>query len=268
MNARIRYGAHVDINHEDRAEALRLIVELIDLTTLEATDTPGEVEKLCERALRPLPNHPEIGPVAAVCVYPSLIPAAKRVLEGTSVKLASVAGAFPSGLSPLDVKLLEIRRAIELGADEIDTVLLRGAMLSGDEAKVVGELSAIREACGSSTLKVILETGELVSGELIREASRIAMRTGADFIKTSTGKISPGATPEATLVMLEAIRDFEKETGKRVGIKVAGGIRKADEAIRYFFLVKETLGEPWLSPTLFRIGASSLLDDLAREIAG
>lgn len=266
MNERTRNRTHVDISQEDRAEALRLLVELIDLTTLEATDTPRKVEKLCERALCPYPNHPEIGPVAAVCVYPSLLPFAKRVLEGSNVKLASVAGAFPSGLSPLPVKLHEIRNAIELGAQEIDTVILRGAMLSGEEDQVFEELSAMREACGPSTLKVILETGELVAHDVIRKASRIAMLAGADFLKTSTGKISPGATPEATLVMLEAIRNFEKETGKRVGIKVAGGIRKAEDALRYFVLVKETLGDAWLSPALFRIGASSLLDDLIREI--
>lgn len=247
-----------------RTELLRL-VGLLDLTTLEATDTEAKVEKLCERALRPLSNHPNVT-VAAVCIYPSLLPAAKRALDGSRVKLASVAGAFPNGLSPLDVKLLEVRCALELGAQEIDTVILRGAMLEANEAKVRDELSALREACGSATMKVILETGELVSEERIRRASEIAIGAGADFIKTSTGKIATGATLEATRPMLEAIRDHERETGKRVGIKVAGGIRKADQALAFYNLVRDVLGEAWLHPSLFRIGASSLLDDLARQL--
>ena len=252
-------------DRDERLATLRRLVGLLDLTTLEATDTEAKVEALCARALRPLPKHPEVE-VAAVCIYPSLLPAAKRALEGSSVKLASVAGAFPTGLSPLDVKLLEVRRALELGAQEIDTVILRGAMLEGDEARVFDELAAIRAACGSATLKVILETGELASPDLIRRASEIALRAGADFLKTSTGKIPTGATLEATQVMLDAIRDHERATQKRVGIKVAGGIRKADQALAYYALVRDTLGDAWLAPTLFRIGASSLLDDLAREI--
>lgn len=255
-----------DLDGEARAKALRLLASLLDLTTLEATDTDAKVEALCRRALLPDPARPEIGPVAAVCVYPSLVSGAKAALEGSGVKLASVAGAFPSGLSPLEVKVLEIRRAIEMGASEIDAVLLRGAMLEGDEARVYEELVALREACGEVTLKVILETGELRDLSLIQRASRIAMLAGADFIKTSTGKVSPGASLEAALVMADAIRDFERETGKRVGLKVAGGIRKAEDALTYLALVEEVLGEAWLSPSLFRIGASSLLDDIVRAL--
>lgn len=247
-----------------RPDLLRL-VSFLDLTTLEPTDTEAKVERLCQRALRPLPHHPDVT-VAAVCVYPSLLSAAKRVLEGSPVKLASVAGAFPTGLSPLDVKVFEVRRALDLGAQEIDTVILRGAMLEGDEAKVFDELSSLREACGSATMKVILETGELGSEERIRRASDIALRAGADFLKTSTGKIATGATLEATRPMLEALRDHERKSGKRVGIKVAGGIRKADQALAFVDLVRDVLGEGWLTPSLFRIGASSLLDDLARQL--
>ena len=265
MNERAYQPGHRDFDEDERAEALRRIVGFIDLTTLEATDTEAKVERLCERALRPFPHRPELR-VAAVCVYPSLLPPAKRILDGSPVKLASVAGAFPTGLSPLDVKLFEVRRALDLGAQEIDTVILRGAMLEGDENKVFDELAALREACGSATLKVILETGELGSPDLIRRACRIALRAGADFLKTSTGKIPTGATIDATRVMLEAIREYEAETQKRVGIKVAGGIRKADQALGFYELVRKTLGDDKLDPNLFRIGASSLLDDLARVI--
>ncbi len=203
---------------------------------------------------------------AAVCVYPNLVPVAKRALEGSSVKVASVATAFPSGLSPLPIKIEDTRRAVELGADEIDMVIDRGALLAGDERKVADEIAAIKEACGEVHLKVILETGELGSYDNVRRASDLAIRAGADFIKTSTGKIQPAATPGVTLVMLEAIRDFFYTTGRRIGMKPAGGIRTAKQALHYLVIVKETLGDAWLTPDLFRFGASTLLNDVLMQI--
>lgn len=194
------------------------------------------------------------------------MPAAKRALEGSTVKVASVATAFPSGLSPLPVKLADVRCAVELGADEIDMVIDRGAMLSGEHTRVFDEIAATREACGPAHLKVILETGELGSYDVVRKASQIAMLAGADFIKTSTGKIQPAATPAVTLVMLEAIRDFYYATGKIIGMKPAGGIRTAKQALHYLVIVKETLGDRWLSPDLFRFGASTLLNDVLMQL--
>ncbi|HEY5145703.1 MAG TPA: deoxyribose-phosphate aldolase, partial [Polyangiaceae bacterium] len=207
-----------------------------------------------------------IGPCAAVCVYPNLVATAKRALAGSSVKVASVATAFPSGQSPLDVKLADVRRAVELGADEIDMVIDRGAMLSGDYAKVFDEIAATKEACGSAHLKVILETGELGSYDAVRRASILAMAAGADFIKTSTGKVQPAATPAVTLVMLEAIRDHYYATGRRIGMKPAGGVRTAKQSLHYLVLVKETLGDAWLTPDLFRFGASALLNDVLMQL--
>jgi deoxyribose-phosphate aldolase len=249
-----------------KVAALRLAVRMMDLTTLEGRDTAGKVSALCRKAIAPLASDPTLGPCAAVCVYPNLVPAAKRALAGSSVKVASVATAFPSGQSPLDVKLADTRRAVELGADEIDMVIDRGAMLAGEYARVFEEIAATRESCAGAHLKVILETGELGSYDVVRRASEIAIAAGADFIKTSTGKIAPAATPAVTLVMLEAIRDTYQATGRRIGMKPAGGVRTAKQAIHYLVLVKETLGDAWLTPEFFRFGASALLTDVLMQL--
>lgn len=249
-----------------KVEGLKLAVRMMDLTTLEGKDTPGKVRQMCAKALTPLAGDPTIGPCAAVCVYPNLVPVAKEALAGSTVKVASVATAFPSGQSPLDVKLADVRRAVELGADEIDMVIDRGAMLAGDYAKVFDEIVATKEACGAAHLKVILETGELGSYDVVRKASEIAIAAGGDFIKTSTGKVQPAATPAVTLVMLEAIRDHYYATGRRIGMKPAGGVRTAKQSLHYLVLVKETLGDAWLTPDLFRFGASALLNDVLMQI--
>jgi deoxyribose-phosphate aldolase len=249
-----------------KVAGLKLAVRMMDLTTLEGKDTPGKVRQMCRKALAPLEGDRSIGPCAAVCVYPNLVPVAKAALAGSSVKVASVATAFPSGQSPLDVKLADVRRAVELGADEIDMVIDRGAMLAGDYAKVFDEIAATKAACGAAHLKVILETGELGSYDVVRKASEIGIAAGADFIKTSTGKIQPAATPPVTLVMLEAIRDHYYATGRRIGMKPAGGVRTAKQALHYLVLVKETLGDAWLTPELFRFGASALLNDVLMQI--
>lgn len=249
-----------------KVAGLKLAVRMMDLTTLEGKDTPGKVRQMCRKALTPLDSDPSIGPVAAVCVYPNLVPFAKAALAGSTVKVASVATAFPSGQSPLDVKLQDVRRAVELGADEIDMVIDRGAMLSGDYAKVFDEIAATKEACGSTHLKVILETGELGSYDVVRKASEIGIAAGGDFIKTSTGKVQPAATPPVTLVMLEAIRDHYYATGRRIGMKPAGGVRTAKQSLHYLVLVKETLGDAWLTPDLFRFGASALLNDVLMQL--
>jgi deoxyribose-phosphate aldolase len=249
-----------------KVAGLKLAVRMMDLTTLEGKDTPGKVRQMCAKALTPLAEDGSIGPVAAVCVYPNLVPVAKEALAGSTVKVASVATAFPSGQSPLDVKLADVRRAVELGADEIDMVIDRGAMLAGDYAKVFDEIAATKEAAGAAHLKVILETGELGSYDVVRKASEIAIAAGGDFIKTSTGKVQPAATPAVTLVMLEAIRDHYYATGRRIGMKPAGGVRTAKQSLHYLVLVKETLGDAWLTPDLFRFGASALLNDVLMQI--
>ena len=245
--------------------ALEMAVSMVDLTTLEGADTPGKVLSLCAKARRPDPADASVPPVAAVCIYPDLVPIAKRALMGTSVKVASVATAFPSGRASLAVKLADVRDAVTGGADEVDMVIDRGAFLSGRYGLVLEEVQAVKEACGRAHLKVILETGELVTYDNVRRASYLAMVGGADFIKTSTGKVSPAATLPVALVMLEAVRDFAELTGALVGVKVAGGIRNAKDAIRYLVIVNETVGEAWLDPSLFRFGASSLLNDLLRQ---
>jgi deoxyribose-phosphate aldolase len=245
---------------------LRLVVNMMDLTTLEGKDTPGKVRQMCKKALLPLEKDPTIGPCAAVCVYPNLVPVAKQALAGSTVKVASVATSFPSGQSPLSVKLDDTRRAVELGADEIDMVIDRGAMLAGDYGKVFDEIAQTKDACGSAHLKVILETGELGSYDVVRKASEIAIAAGGDFIKTSTGKIQPAATPAVTLVMLEAIRDHYYATGRKIGMKPAGGIRTAKQSLHYLVMVKETLGDAWLTPNLFRFGASVLLNDVLMQL--
>jgi deoxyribose-phosphate aldolase len=249
-----------------KVAGLKLAIRMMDLTTLEGKDTPGKVRQMCRKAISPLDSDGSIGPCAAVCVYPNLVATAKSALAGSGVKVASVATAFPSGQSPLDVKLADVRRAVELGADEIDMVIDRGAMLSGDYAKVFDEIAATKEACGSAHLKVILETGELGSYDVVRKASEIGIAAGGDFIKTSTGKVQPAATPAVTLVMLEAIRDHYYATGRRIGMKPAGGVRTAKQSLHYLVLVKETLGDAWLTPDLFRFGASALLNDVLMQL--
>lgn len=254
------------IKKATKVAGLKLSIAMMDLTTLEGKDTPGKVRQMCQKALRPLESDPSIGSCAAVCVYPNFVSVAKEALRGSGVNVASVATAFPSGQSPLAVKLDDTRRAVEFGADEIDMVIDRGAMLAGDYAKVYDEIAATKEACGQAHLKVILETGELGSYDTIRKASDLAIAAGGDFIKTSTGKIQPAATPAVTLLMLEAIRDHFYATGRRIGMKPAGGVRTSKQALHYLVLLKETLGDAWLTPELFRFGASALLNDVLMQL--
>ena len=246
--------------------ALDMAISMIDLTTLEGQDTPGKVRAICAKAKRPDPADPTAPQVAAVCVYPDLAHLAAAEVKGTGIHVASVATAFPSGRTSLEVKLADAKYAIEAGADEVDMVIDRGAFLAGDYQLVYDEIAAVREVCQDRAhLKVILETGELVTLDNVRRASWLAMLAGADFIKTSTGKVSPAATLPVTLVMLEAVRDFRATRGRQVGVKPAGGIRTAKDAIRYLVLVNETAGEDWLDPDWFRFGASSLLNDLLMQ---
>jgi deoxyribose-phosphate aldolase len=266
LEARAAELAKRSIKRESKLAALDLAVRMMDLTTLEGADTAGKVAALCSKAVRPDPVDPGIPSVAAVCVYPNLVPTAKERLHGSTVKVASVATAFPSGQSPLDVKLADVHDAVGLGADEVDMVIDRGAFLSGRYAKVYDEIVQVKEACGEAHLKVILETGELGTYDNVRRASLLAMAAGADFIKTSTGKIQPAATLPVTLCMLEAIRDVHDETGRMVGMKPAGGIRQAKQAIQYLCVLHETLGVDWMTPDLFRFGASTLLNDVLMQI--
>ena len=253
------------IKKDAKLAALDMAVRMVDLTTLEGADTPGKVRGLCAKAARPDPADAAVPPVAAACVYPDLVRVAKAALEGSTVVVASVATAFPSGRASLAVKLADVADAVEAGADEVDMVIDRGAFLSGRYGQVYEEVRAVKQACGSAHLKVILETAELATLDNVSRASWLAMLAGADFIKTSTGKVSPASTPPVALVMLAAVRDFERASGRRVGVKVAGGIRTAKDAIRYLVLVNETAGPAWLTPDLFRIGASSLLNDLLMQ---
>jgi deoxyribose-phosphate aldolase len=267
LEARAADLAKRSIKRESKLHALDLIVRMIDLTTLEGADTPGKVAAMCAKAVHPDPLDPSVPSVAAVCVYPNLVPVAReRLGAGGAVRIASVATAFPSGQSPIEVKLADVRAAVELGADEVDMVIDRGAFLSGRYAKVYDEIVRVKEAAGAAHLKVILETGELGTYDNVRRASLLAMAAGADFIKTSTGKVSPAATLPVTLCMLEAIRDVEAETGRQVGMKPAGGIRHAKLAIQYLCVLHETLGRDWLTPERFRFGASSLLNDVLMQI--
>ena len=254
------------IKKDAKLFALELAIRCMDLTTLEGADTPGKVAALCSKAVRPDPTDPNIPSVAAICVYPNLVPTAVERLRGTGVKVASVATAFPSGQSPLEPKLEETRWVVEQGADEVDMVIDRGAFLSGRYAKVYDEIVRVKEACGDVHLKVILETGELGTYDNVRRASLLAMAAGADFIKTSTGKLSSAATLPVALVMLEAIRDVHDETGRVVGFKPAGGIRASKQAVQHLVLVHETVGPEWLTPDLYRLGASSLLNDVLMQI--
>lgn len=262
------------IKSASKLQALRLAISMCDLTTLEGFDTPGKARALCAKAIRPyspldgMPSAEEVGApsVAAVCVYPNLVVVCKEALADSGVKVASVATGFPSGQYPLSVRLKDVQMAAAAGADEIDMVINRGALLSGRYTVVFDEIIRVKEACGSAHLKVILETGELGSYDAVRLASHIALMAGADFIKTSTGKIGATATLPVTLVMLEAIRDFHDVTGRKVGMKPAGGIRTSKDALRYLVLLNETLGMDWLTPGLFRFGASGLLNDLLSQL--
>jgi deoxyribose-phosphate aldolase len=254
------------IKRESKLWALDLAIRSMDLTTLEGTDTAGKIVALCAKAVRPNPLDTSIPPVAAVCLYPQLVPVAVEQLRGTGVHVASVGGGFPSGLGPLDARIREVAEVVELGADEVDIVLNRSLFLGGRYAQAFEELAAAREAAGAARLKVILESGELGSYDRIRQASMLAMAAGADFIKTSTGKIATGATLPAALCMMEAARDFHRQTGRMTGVKVAGGVRKSKQAIQYLVLLFETLGSEWMTPDLFRIGASTLLNDVLMQI--
>ncbi len=254
------------IKRESKRAALDLIVSMIDLTTLEGMDTAGKVVQMAAKAIRPDPVDASVPSVAAVCVYPAMVPYAVDATAGTAVKVASVATYFPSGLVDTDLKVEETKRVVAAGADEVDMVINRGAFLAGEYFKVFDEIRRVKEACGETLLKVILETGELATLDDVRRASMLAMAAGADFIKTSTGKVQPAATLPATLVMLEAIRDFHDATGVMVGMKPAGGIRTSKDAIKYLLVLNETLGTPWMSSAWFRIGASTLLNDVLMQI--
>jgi deoxyribose-phosphate aldolase len=249
-----------------KLDALKLALSMVDLTTLEGADTPGKVRQLCRKGILPDPSDPDLPRVAAICVYPSMVATAHEALKGSGIELASVATAFPSGQSPLELRVAEVRACVDAGATEIDMVINRGAFLSGRYDEVANEIKCFKEACGDAHLKVILETGELGTLDRVRKASDLAMESGADFIKTSTGKISPAATMEVTLVMLEAIRDYYWRTGIRIGMKPAGGIRTAKQACHYLVMLRETLGKEWLTPKLFRFGASSLANDILMQI--
>ncbi|MEU9700855.1 deoxyribose-phosphate aldolase [Streptomyces sp. NPDC047981] len=248
-----------------KAYAIDLAISMIDLTTLEGADTPGKVRALAAKAVNPDPTDRTTPPTAAVCVYPDMVATAKAALKGSDVKVASVATAFPAGRAALDVKLADTRDAVAAGADEIDMVIDRGAFLAGKYLKVYEEIRAVKEASGAARLKVIFETGELSTYDNIRRASWLGMMAGADFIKTSTGKVAVNATPANTLLMLEAVRDFRAQTGVQIGVKPAGGIRNTKEAIKFLVLVNETVGEDWLDNHWFRFGASSLLNDLLMQ---
>ncbi|MFT4664533.1 MAG: deoxyribose-phosphate aldolase [Gammaproteobacteria bacterium] len=254
------------IKKESKVEGLKLALSMIDLTTLEGKDTPGKVSQLCHKALHLHDQIPDLPHVAAVCVYPALVGVAKKILVGTDIKVASVATSFPSGQSDLKSKIADTQFALDEGADEVDMVISRNEFLVGNYQLVFDEIARIKEVCKDKHLKVILETGELVTLDNVRKASDLAIQAGADFIKTSTGKVQPAATLPVTLVMLESIRDHFYQTGKVVGMKPAGGISTAKQALQYLVMVKETLGEEWLNPQRFRIGASSLANDILLQL--
>ena len=266
VNERVARFQSRSIKTASKVEALKLALSMIDLTTLEGQDTPGKVRQLCQKAMHLHDSMSDLPHVAAVCVYPNMVGVAKPALEGSGIHVASVATAFPSGMSSLEVKLDDTRMAVDAGADEIDMVISRGAFLAGDYAHVFDEIAAVKEACGDAHLKVILETGELRTLDRVRRASVLAMHAGADFIKTSTGKIQPAATMQVTLVMLQAIRDFFTETGRMIGMKPAGGISNAKLAIHYLVMLRETLGTAWMTPGWFRFGASSLANDVLMQL--
>ncbi|MCA8951269.1 MAG: deoxyribose-phosphate aldolase [Planctomycetes bacterium] len=249
-----------------KVAGLKLVIAMTDLTTLEGMDSAGKVRRLCEKAKHPLPGRADVPACAAICVYPDLVAVAAEALRGSGVAVASVATGFPAGRTERAVKLREVERAVADGASEIDMVIDRGAFLSGRYGEVYDEICAIKAACGEAHLKVILETGELRTYDNVRRACRIALLAGADFLKTSTGKVAPASTLPIVLLMLEAARDHYLETGRRVGVKAAGGIRTSKDALRYLVLVHETCGDLWLEPAAFRFGASSLLNDVLMQL--
>ena len=254
------------IKKESKVQALKLALSMIDLTTLEGADTPGKVRQMCYKAAHMHDALPDIPHVAAVCVYPAMVGVARQAVGQSGIKVAAVATGFPSGQYPLQTKLDDTKFAVDQGADEIDMVISRGHFLAGDYQYVFDEIAAVKAACGLAHLKVILETGELGTLDNVRRASDIAMHAGADFIKTSTGKVQPAATLPVTLVMLEAIRDFYYATGRKVGMKPAGGISTAKVSLQYLVVLRETLGQDWLTPDLFRIGASRLANDILLQL--
>ncbi|MEO6404491.1 MAG: deoxyribose-phosphate aldolase [Ferruginibacter sp.] len=254
------------IKKETKINGLLLALNMIDLTTLEGKDSEGKVKQMCYKAMHLMDSYPGLPTVAAVCVYPSMVKTAKKAVEGSGIKVASVATGFPSGQAPRDVKIRDTKYAVAQGADEVDMVISRGKFLEGEYNYVFDEIATIKEACGEARLKVILETGELVTYDKVRKASDIAMYAGADFIKTSTGKVVPAATMPVTLVMLEAIRDFYYKTGKMIGMKPAGGISKSKLALHYLVMLNEILGEDWMNNQWFRFGASSLANDILMQL--
>lgn len=266
VNERVARFQSRSIKKASKVEALKMVLSMIDLTTLEGQDTPGKVRQLCQKAIHLHDAMPGLPHVAAVCVYPMMVGVAKEALQGHDINIASVATAFPSGMSSREVKLDDTRMAVDAGATEIDMVISRGAFLSGEYAFVFDEIMAVKEACGDAHLKVILETGELGTLDRVRRASVLAMHAGADFIKTSTGKIQPAATMQVTLVMLQAIKDYYYETGRMVGMKPAGGISNAKLAVHYLVMLRETLGNAWMTPEWFRFGASSLANDALMQL--
>jgi deoxyribose-phosphate aldolase len=266
VNERVARFQTRSIKTESKIEALHLILSMIDLTTLEGWDTPGKVRQLCQKAIHLHDAMPGLPHVAAVCVYPTMVAVAKKALGDRDINIASVATAFPSGQAPLSVKLDDTRMAVADGATEIDMVISRGEFLAGNFGMVFDEIIAIKEACGDAHLKVILETGELGTLDRVRQASELAMHAGADFIKTSTGKIQPAATMQVTLVMLQAIRDYYYATGRMVGMKPAGGISTAKLAVHYLVMLRETLGNAWMTNEWFRFGASSLANDVLMQL--
>ena len=266
VNERVARFQSRSIKKDSKVEALKLILSMIDLTTLEGQDTPGKVRQLCQKAIHLHDSMPGLPHVAAVCVYPTMVGIAKETLSGHAINVCSVATAFPSGMSSRQVKLDDTRLAVDAGADEIDMVISRGAFLAGEYGYVFDEIAAVKEACGDAHLKVILETGELGTLDRVRRASVLAMHAGADFIKTSTGKIQPAATMQVTLVMLQAIKDYYYETGRMVGMKPAGGISKAKLAVHYLVMLQETLGNAWMTSEWFRFGASSLANDVLMQL--
>jgi deoxyribose-phosphate aldolase len=266
IRERVARLATRSIKKASKVEGLKLALSMVDLTTLEGADTPGKVRQLCTKAIHLHSGRKDLPMVAAVCVYPTMVRIAREALQGTPIQVAAVATAFPSGMNPLAVKLEDTRYAVAEGAHEIDMVISRGDFLRGDYGRVANEIEQVKEACGEAHLKVILETGELGTLDRVRLASDIAMQSGADFIKTSTGKIQPAATPEVVLVMLQAISDFYRKTGKRIGMKPAGGIANAKAALNLLIMVREVLGPAWLTPSLFRIGASKLPNDMLMQL--
>lgn len=264
--ARAAQLAKRSIKKDAKIQGCKLALSMVDLTTLEGQDSHDRVVQLCQKARQPYAADPSIPPCAAVCVYPPFIKTAKKALAGSTVQVATVATAFPSGQAPLSIKLDEVRACVEDGADEVDMVINRGAFLAGEHALVADEIAAVKEACGPAHLKVILETHELLTYDNVRAASMLAMEANADFIKTSTGKLPVGATLPVTLVMLEAIRDYYFATGRMVGMKPAGGIRTTKDALKYLVLVNETLGDAWMTPKWYRLGASSVANDLVMQL--